>query len=217
MYTVYVITCLANHYYYVGQTSRSLEVRYDEHWVTSKRYNYKNFPMYKDFNKYGRDNFKVERLGEYKTADEANIWEIYYIAQYARYLKLYNGTGGGGYKAPSGDSELVQIISLFKHQTVKIYKSYWEAAKDLNTTSTAIICACIDKKPIGKYWITFKKDLSQLMVYLHTPAGKSIESHYWANNYSWEAKNIKRKYNIDPDMFTYTSALWTMDNWKNER
>lgn len=215
-YTVYLITCYPTKRYYVGQTSRGTLERYEEHWYTSTRPEYANYPLYQAFKEYGRDSFRVDTLGTYPSAELANIWEIYYIDKYSRYSKLYNGTKGGAYHGVTSVKLRVDLLSYFEHKLVRAYPTYADAAKAFHVPNTMVIVSCIEHKPLGRYWLSFDKDLLQLLKFLDSLDGRTRASYYWVNNYSWEAQHIKEKYGIHKDTFSYTPTLWTMDKWKNE-
>lgn len=100
---IYKITNLINGKMYIGQTKRSIDIRWKEH-LRSKD----DSPIHKAFRKYGIENFKIETLEE--CADELlNEKEIYYIKQYNSY------NGHIGYNAtPGGESNAQGAINWIK-------------------------------------------------------------------------------------------------------
>lgn len=90
---IYKITNNINNKCYIGQTERSIQIRWLEHIRPSK--SKLDFPLYRAISKYGVDNFSVEEIEECDNAilDER---EIYWIDYFDSYRKGYNCTEGGG-------------------------------------------------------------------------------------------------------------------------
>lgn len=89
---VYKITNKINGKMYIGQTSRTLAERFDEHCreVCSQRF--KHRPLYEAMIKYGVENFSIELLEE---TDHPKEREIYWIEYYGTFKNGYNATFGG--------------------------------------------------------------------------------------------------------------------------
>ena len=90
---IYKITNKINNKCYIGQTERTIKIRWLEHIRPSK---YKlDLPLYRAISKYGVDNFLVEEIEECNNAilDER---EIYWIKYFDSYRNGYNCTEGGG-------------------------------------------------------------------------------------------------------------------------
>ena len=85
---IYVIKNDVNDKIYIGQTSRSIEVRWKEHVRQH------NCIIYKAINKYGIEHFWIEQIEE---CDDAllNEREKYWIQQYKAFESGYNQTIGG--------------------------------------------------------------------------------------------------------------------------
>lgn len=112
---IYKITNTLNNKVYIGQTSFSVEKRWQEHIKDSKRENLKNRPLYAAFHKYGIENFIIEKIEE---TDNPNEREQYWIKQYNSYSCGYNATTGGeGHPKDFSAAELEQIISLYNQKT----------------------------------------------------------------------------------------------------
>lgn len=81
---------------YVGLTTKTLEKRMANHLLDSKNEKYKHRPLYRAFNKYGFNNFKIEKLadGDY-TLKELQDLEIKFIEEYDTFNNGYNCTSGG--------------------------------------------------------------------------------------------------------------------------
>ena len=89
---IYKITNLINQKAYIGKTVNSISERWKEHKRDCKRFS--DRPLYRAFNKYGIDNFKVELVEEVDIKDLSER-EIYWIGYYHTYTEGYNATLGG--------------------------------------------------------------------------------------------------------------------------
>ena len=94
-YTVYLHKNLKNQKVYIGQTSQSVQKR----WNNGKGY-VSSPHFYAAIQKYGWDNFEHIILKEKLTAEEADYWEKYYISLYQSQQpeKGYNILSGGNEK-----------------------------------------------------------------------------------------------------------------------
>lgn len=86
---IYKATNKINGKMYIGQTTRSLDVRMAEHARHS------DLPFDRAIQKYGLENFEVEIIDTANTIEELNQKEIYWI-------KYYNTYEGDGYNACLG-------------------------------------------------------------------------------------------------------------------
>lgn len=91
---IYVITNELNLKQYVGKTNVSLQARFNRHIIDSKRDECKNRPLYRAFNKYGIENFKINLLEECPASESSNR-EKYWINELNTYHSGYNATLGG--------------------------------------------------------------------------------------------------------------------------
>jgi group I intron endonuclease len=64
--TIYVIKNLINGKEYVGKTFSTVEKRFKQHLIDSRKKRCENRPLYSAIRKYGEDNFEYESLGEYE-------------------------------------------------------------------------------------------------------------------------------------------------------
>lgn len=88
---IYKITNLVNGKIYIGQTSGTLKDRWLKHCSNSS-----NCVKLKNaINKYGRHNFKIEKLYKVKTKEELNKLEKITISKYDSINSGYNLTTGG--------------------------------------------------------------------------------------------------------------------------
>ena len=130
---IYKITNLVNGKIYVGKTNQTIEQRYKEHWADSKRDNISNRPLYKAFNKYGKDNFTVEELEECPI-DIVSDREVYWIEKLGSFKYGYNATLGGDGKHYA-DYDLIYNLYKEGYNITQIAnKTHYDKA----TISTAI-------------------------------------------------------------------------------
>ena len=91
---IYKISNDINDKVYIGKTTFNIEKRWNEHCKDSTIARYKSKPLYRAFNKYGIEHFKIESIEECN--DEAlNERESYWIEYYDSYHCGYNATLGG--------------------------------------------------------------------------------------------------------------------------
>lgn len=95
---IYVITNDVNDKQYIGKTNNSIEKRFREHILDSKRERCEKRPLYSAMNKYGIEHFHIEELEEC-SAEESAEREEYWIDKLDTYgHNGYNATRGGDSK-----------------------------------------------------------------------------------------------------------------------
>lgn len=104
MFIIYLIKCLRNDKLYVGQTSRSLNVRFQEHIKQASNGKTTCRKLYAAIRKYSAENFIVEKLIEASTQQEADQLEILYIKQFDSINHGYNLQFGGYNGSPSEET-----------------------------------------------------------------------------------------------------------------
>lgn len=92
---IYVITNTVSFKTYVGQTNRSISIRFREHYSTKPKYSYL---LHRALRKYGKENFSVELLSVAKSQKEADILEKLWIVTLGSHKSIwgYNISFGGG-------------------------------------------------------------------------------------------------------------------------
>ena len=113
---IYKITNKVNGKLYIGKTLNSIESRFKEHIADSQRGNKQHRPLYKAFNKYGIENFKIELIEEC-SIENLNAREIYWIAKFNTFKCGYNATKGGDGKILYDYAEIVSVYTELKYVT----------------------------------------------------------------------------------------------------
>ena len=91
---IYKITNLINNKEYIGKTSLTIEERFKRHIIDSRKRESEKRPLYDAFNKYGIENFIIEKVEECSD-DLLNEKESYWIKYYNTFHNGYNATLGG--------------------------------------------------------------------------------------------------------------------------
>ena len=100
---IYKIINNINQKIYIGKTSSTIEKRFKEHCNDSKKERCEKRPLYDAMNKYGIENFTVEKVEEVENDEIASEREIYWINKLRTYIGFndcngYNATLGGDSK-----------------------------------------------------------------------------------------------------------------------
>ena len=100
---IYKIINNINQKIYIGKTSSTIEKRFKEHCDDSKKERCEKRPLYDAMNKYGIENFTVEKVEEVENDEIASEREIYWINKLRTYIGFndcngYNATLGGDSK-----------------------------------------------------------------------------------------------------------------------
>lgn len=139
MTTVYKITNKLNGMSYIGQTSRTVQKRMQDHMYDCYRKDENNnylydYPLYVAMREYGRDAFDVEILEENLTQDEADEREKHYI-------KLYHTAIGddecNGYNVMLGGAHGCVRFNYNYDKMLDMYANgctYTDISKVTNTT-----------------------------------------------------------------------------------
>lgn len=113
---IYKITNKINQKIYIGQTSRTIAIRWKDHCSvayrkTSKDY---NLPLYRAIRKYGTENFLIEEVDYAFSQEELDLKEIQYIEKYNSYYNGYNASLGGSGHKKYNYSEIVEYYLAHK-------------------------------------------------------------------------------------------------------
>lgn len=115
---IYIITNLENNMVYIGQTTKSLEERFNSH-IKDAKIGEKNISLYKDMVEFGFDQFKIELITE-ALFQNRFIIENYYINHY--YEKGYAVYNMLGLKAPNSRKQKLEwhrLNSSFDYQSTE--------------------------------------------------------------------------------------------------
>lgn len=149
---IYLIKNRVNDKIYIGQTKRTIELRWKEHLYEASKSINKQCPYFhRAIKKYGEKSFEIIQLDTASTKEELNLKEIYYIKLYNSNNPLvgYNLTKGG----ESGKTTEVCQLDL-NGKLIAQYNSIAEASKKTGCCSSAIIGCCINRynSSLGYQW-----------------------------------------------------------------
>ena len=142
---IYKITNTLNGKIYIGQTSTTIEHRWKQHIQDSKKY--KDRPLYRAFNKYGINVFKIEIVEEC-SSEEVNERECFWITYYNSYHYGYNATLGGEGRLKYNYEEIGNKYLELKNQT--------ETAKFFGC-SEDVVAIALDVLNISRFPVTNEK------------------------------------------------------------
>lgn len=116
---VYQIRNLQTNDIYVGQTTNSLNQRFNQHITRLKKGKHSNPYLQNAWNKYGESNWIIEPLCECNCVEELNNKEIYYIDLLTEMgHMLYNLRGGGGNGGPHSEETKKKLSTRAKQQWI---------------------------------------------------------------------------------------------------
>lgn len=196
---IYKITNTINNKIYVGKTTTSLKQRFNEHCKFAKL-NKHSTHLANAIRKYGKENFKIEKIDEANSISELNLKEKYWIKRLDAVNSGYNltagGDGGNTYECKtdeemndiknkirvskmSGDnphSKLVKCKNVITNEEI-IFNSFVDCQKYFNEKSHNFItrrCTHRTKYVYDNQWIF------------------AYENNEFINDYTFE-KNSNRK------------------------
>ena len=166
---IYKITNNINGKIYIGKTMRSIKQRWKEHLANIKKEECKNRPLYRAINKYGAENFSIEKIEECSDIILSDR-EKYWIEYYNSFKNGYNATKGGDgspyidrklvietYKQIQNCKKTAEILNIHIDSVYKILKS-----NNIERKSSQEISKEYSSKPV---YMLNKKDLRILKVF----------------------------------------------------
>lgn len=182
-YSIYKITNLLNGKVYIGKTTKSVfQDRCNEHFlgaVSLKRgRNKKPSHLQKAINKYGSENFKVERIISCQSEDILNQLETFFIKKFKSYLSRfgYNKTMGG-----EGNKHTLETIAKLRGENNPFYnKHHTDETKEL-------MCKIWEERLADPNFISSKKGT------IMKEESKKKQKETWDKNggHPWESRNHK--------------------------
>lgn len=129
---IYKITNKINNKVYIGQTTKSINLRWQRHCADALK-NRLDTKFARAIRKYGKDNFVVEEIDTAQSKEELNQKEIYWINYYNSILEGYNSVDGGG------DSNTYKYKTEEEMREIK-EKIRQTKMKELNPHARAVKC-----------------------------------------------------------------------------
>lgn len=135
---IYIIRNICNDKVYIGQTSRTIEARWQQHKQAAKRGDNYGIVLYNAMRKYGINNFYISKVEEVNL-DQINERQIYWI-------KFYNSQVPNGYNVRSGGEDPgrkeVYKIDPITNQILECYGSAMTAAEANNLDLSQLTKVC---------------------------------------------------------------------------
>lgn len=179
---IYIITNKINGTQYVGKTTESIEERWKDHIYEKDKRRAENRPLYRAFNKYGIENFKIEQLEEC-SVEILSEREQYWIDKIDTYNNGYNATKGG-------DGSLLYNYKILSEK-YKELQNLQETAKFFNCDRDTVKRACIEYNIKIKNGTDISKERN----------GKKIKMC------DLQTKNMLKEFNDQSD-----AARWLIEN-----
>jgi len=144
---IYVITNNINGKQYVGKTNDTIEARFKQHLLDSRKQTIENRPLYKAIQKYGEKHFSIKQLEECPY-QEANEKEIYWIGKLDTYKNGYNATLGGDGKSYYNYQEIAKI---YQQENISIRQLAIKIGCDEHTVLKALRQCNVEIKPAHSF------------------------------------------------------------------
>lgn len=205
MALIYKITNKYTGTAYIGKTTRTIEVRLQEHHRDCEKYENSNIPLYNAIQKYGWDSFDIELIETNIPNDMIDEKEQFYIAYYDTYNNGYNATrGGDGGRTSSKLSsiEVKQICEILNDKNSLLSFSEIGALFHIDES-------VISRINSGETW---HLDEYQYPIRKYNVTGISISRSVYQNivndiqNTTMPMSSIEKKYNL-------TESQLTAINW----
>ena len=184
---IYKIINNVNQKIYIGKTSSTIEKRFREHCNDSKKERCEKRPLYDAMNKYGIENFTVEKIEEVENDEIASEREIYWINKLRTYIGFndcngYNATLGGDSKR------------IYDYQTIA--KKYLELK---NQKETAKYFQC-DVETVKKACQENNIEIISSQQIAKDAQKKCVKMYDLENNFIQEFETMKE------------AAIWVIEN-----
>ena len=135
---IYIIKNTINDKVYIGQTSRTIQARFQQHINSAKRGDTEGMIIYNAIRKYGAENFYVEEV-ECVEIDSLNEREKYWI-------NYYNSLRPNGYNIREGGDDCgrkeVFQIDIKTNEIINIFPSITAAAEEYNLDLSHLSKTC---------------------------------------------------------------------------
>ncbi len=135
---IYIIKNLINDKVYIGQTSRSIEARWNQHKAAALRGENQGIILYNAIRKYFVENFYLSQLEEVDL-NNLNVREKYWI-------KFYNSQTPNGYNIRAGGEDPgrkeVYKIDILTNNIIECYGSAMAAAEANNIDLSLLTKVC---------------------------------------------------------------------------
>lgn len=148
---IYKITNKINGKVYIGKTLNSIQKRWREHLIDSKKRRCEKRPLYSAINKYGEENFEIEQIEEC-SHDILNERECYWIEYFGSFKNGYNATVGGDgrpyldydliyntYIKINSISKTAELCQCSKDSVIKILKNKGLTTQDFIKNSSKTV------------------------------------------------------------------------------
>lgn len=146
MSCIYIIKNTVNDLVYIGQTSRDMYTRWNEHLVCGKSGYRLKSKLYRNMYNLGTENFYIELL-ETCSIENLDNREAYYISKYNSFNSGYNSTRGGKqYHGSTTEPEF--LISLLNDYGTM---SGWQICSKYNISEDYLYKLVVNKDNKGMY------------------------------------------------------------------
>lgn len=137
MYNLYIIRNTINTKVYIGQTKKSIDVRFQEHLTQSNLYSHRK--LYKEILLLGSSNFYIELLKSNVASNIVDELEIHYIKQFDSFNSGLNSTKGGeGRRDHSLDVDIVEELFVKGYKIQQIADKLFAAPKTIREALQAL-------------------------------------------------------------------------------
>ena len=188
-YSIYKITCTTNGKVYIGQTSGSVKVRFQQHLQKDSNC----IKLKRAIKKYGKENFIVEEIDITENKGKALQKEADYIKQYKSNNIRY------GYNILAHGHSTYSTRKVYCIETKEIFETVQLAAKSIGVCPSFMANACKGDRPTvkGLHFTYLDKDNNPIMdkvrfIKPHGTKVRCIETGEVFNSVAEAARHIGR-------------------------